>query len=66
MGRRFRKERFRDWKFWYSRAKNGGVIGNSRIVPHRYMDEGDKGPALRREIKRREERLWRKEAEEES
>lgn len=65
MGRRFRKERFRDWKFWHKRSENGGVIGNSRIVSHRYIYEGDRGPALRREIKRREERLWRKEAKEE-
>lgn len=64
MGRRFRRERFGDWKFWYKRPENGGVIGNSRIIPHRYLDEGDKGKQHRREIKRREERLWRKEARE--
>lgn len=31
-----------------------GVIGNSHVVSHRYMDEGEKGPSLRREIKRKE------------
>lgn len=70
MGRRFRKDRFsKSWwgdkPYWYRRSKNGGVIGNSRVVPHRYMNEGDNGPAHRREIKRREKRLWRREADEE-
>lgn len=32
----------------------GGVSGGSRIVPHRYMDEGDKGKGHRREIRRKE------------
>lgn len=38
-----------------------GVIANSRIIPHRYADEGDKGRLFRRMIRRREERLWLKE-----
>ena len=38
-----------------------GVIANSRIVPHRYADEGDKGKVYRRFIRRREERAWLKE-----
>jgi len=66
MGQRFRRERFSYWRergYFFKRSKNGGVIGNSRIVPHRYMDEGDNGPAHRREIKRREKRLWKKEIE---
>lgn len=68
MGRRFRRERFSYWldrPYFHKRSKNGGVIGNSRIVPYRYMDENDNGPAHRREIKRREKRLWKKEIEEE-
>lgn len=41
---------------YHSRKDSGktGVIGNSHVVSHRYMDEGDKGPSHRREIKRRE------------
>lgn len=31
-----------------------GVIANSHVVSHRYADEGEKGPCLRREIKRKE------------
>lgn len=70
MGRRFRRERlskswWNDLPYWYRRSERGGVIGNSRIVPHRYHDEGDNGPTHRREIKRAEKRLWRKEADEE-
>lgn len=62
MGKRFREERHKSWgKYWYSR---GGVIANSRIVS-KWQDEGETGPAHRREIKRREERLWRREADEE-
>lgn len=42
---------------WHSGKNSGktGVIGNSHVVSHRYMDEGDKGPALRREIRRKEQ-----------
>lgn len=68
MGQRFRRERFSWWAprgYFFRRAKTGGVIGNSKIVPHRYLDEGDNGHAHRREIRRREERLWRREADEE-
>ena len=70
MGRRFRRDRFsKSWwgspGYWYRRPERGGVIGNSRIVLGRYQDEGDNGKAHRREIKRREKRLWRREAEEE-
>lgn len=46
---------------WHS-GKNGsggsGVIGNSRVLPHRYMDDGDKGAAHNRHIKRLERVQW--------
>lgn len=44
------------YRRWHSNANKGksGVIANSRVVSHRYMSEGDKGPDLRREIKRKE------------
>lgn len=59
MGRRFRQAKAKSgWKYWY--RGRGGVSGGSRIVPHRYMDEGDNGPAHRREIRRRESRFWRR------
>jgi hypothetical protein len=41
------------------RRRSHGVSGSSRIVPHRYADEGDKGPWFRRLIRRREAKLWR-------
>ena len=61
LGKRFRQERFNDWKYWFRRSKNGGVSGNSRSLPHRYLDEGDNGPTHRREVRRKETRLWRRE-----
>lgn len=46
--------------------KNGaGVSANSRILSHHYADEGEKGQAHRREIRRRERILWRLEWEDE-
>jgi hypothetical protein len=44
------------YRRWNSGANKGktGVIANSHVVSHRYMDEGDKGSSLRREIKRKE------------
>lgn len=43
--------------------KNGaGVSANSRVLPHRYADEGDKGQQHRREIRRKERTLWESEA----
>jgi hypothetical protein len=49
---------------WPSRrSRSGGVSGGSRIVPHRYLDEGDNGPAHRRLIRRLEGRMWRRELE---
>lgn len=67
MGKRFRANRFSWWDYqgYWTENPNGGVSGNSRIVPHRYQDDGDNGKAHRREIRRKEERLWRREAEEE-
>lgn len=52
----------------YGRRKyvNGsGVSANSRVLSHRYRDEGEKGKILRREIKRKERALWRSEATQE-
>lgn len=41
---------------WHSGKNSGktGVSGNSHVVSHRYMGEGDKGPGHRREIKVKE------------
>lgn len=52
---------------WHSGKNSGktGVIGSSRVLPHRYMDEGDKGKGHNRHIKRLERALWRSEALEE-
>jgi len=51
------------WR-WHRRFKrNSGVSGNSRILPNRYMDEGDNGRQHRRQIRRTEARLWRRELE---
>ncbi|AYB70842.1 hypothetical protein SEA_YABOI_264 [Streptomyces phage Yaboi] len=46
-------------------SANGGVSASSRILPHRYADEGEKGPLLRREIRRKERAVWLAEAFEE-
>ena len=45
---------------WHSGKNSGktGVIGSSRMLPHRYMDEGDKGKGHNRHIKRLEKRMW--------
>jgi hypothetical protein len=52
---------------WHSRKDSGktGVIGSSRVLPHRYMDEGDKGATHNRHIKRVERAQWQAEAMEE-
>ncbi|MFF9785617.1 hypothetical protein [Streptomyces nigrescens] len=42
----------------YRNARTGTV--GSKALPHRYGDEGEKGPRHRRQIRRREERLWRR------
>lgn len=50
---------------WHRKANRAGrpngLLGASRILPHRYRDEGDKGQWFRRVIRRREERFWRRE-----
>ena len=39
--------------------KNGaGVSANSRVLSHHYRDEGERGQAHRREIKRKERAMW--------
>ncbi|WNI28636.1 hypothetical protein [Streptomyces sp. ITFR-6] len=50
---------------WHSRknraGRPNGLLAASRIIPHRYADEGDKGAWFRRIVRRREARLWKKE-----
>lgn len=48
---------------WH-RRRSAGVIANSRELEHRYPDEGDKGPWIRRLARRRKERRWVREARE--
>jgi len=36
-------------------------MANSRIVSGRWADEGEKGPRLRREIRRKEKALFKRE-----
>lgn len=44
----------------YRKSVNGaGVSANSRILPHRYADEGEKGKAHRKQIRHAEEMMWR-------
>lgn len=43
----------------YRHARTGTV--GSKVLSHRYGDEGEKGPKHRRQIRRCEERLWRRE-----
>ncbi len=43
----------------YHNARTGTV--GSKVLPHRYGDEGEKGPKHRRQVRRCEERLWRRE-----
>jgi hypothetical protein len=45
-------------------GKPAGVMGASRILPHRYADEGDSGAWFRRLIRRREKAFWQVEADE--
>lgn len=42
--------------------RGGSVSAGSRALGHRYADEGDKGGWIRRLVRRREARLWKKEA----
>lgn len=39
-------------------VNGAGVSANSRVLPHRYADEGDKGKGHRREIRRKERAQW--------
>lgn len=43
-------------------SRNSGVMGNSKILSHRYAGEGERGPVFRREIRRKENVMWRNEA----
>lgn len=43
-------------KFKY--ANGSGVSANSRILSHRYADEGEKGRNIRREVRRKERAQW--------
>lgn len=45
----------------YRRTTQGGVSASSHVVSHRYADEGEKGRLMRRLVRRREERLWKRE-----
>lgn len=45
----------------YHRTTQGGVSASSKVVSHRYADEGEKGRSMRRLVRRREERLWKRE-----
>lgn len=55
------------------RAKTGrerpgapnGVMGSSRILPHRYAGDGDTGAWFRRIIRHRENVFWRAESRDE-
>lgn len=50
-------------KYNRRKYKNGaGVSANSRVLSHHYRDEGETGRSHRREIKRKEEAVWRCEA----
>jgi hypothetical protein len=45
---------------------SSGILSRERLLPHRYMDEGDKGVAHRRSLRRVSERFWRNELANES
>lgn len=50
----------------YRKSVNGaGVSANSRILPHRYADEGEKGREIRKMVRHRERALWLSEWQEE-
>jgi hypothetical protein len=54
------------WKLNPARAgKPSGVVGNSRTLAHHYIDEGCKGSAHNRSIRRRERVQWLSEVAEE-
>lgn len=39
-------------------ANGSGVSASSRILSHRYADEGEKGTLIRREVRRKERAQW--------
>lgn len=42
-----------------SRAgKPSGVLSRERLLPHRYADEGDRGPEFRRQLRRLSRNFW--------
>lgn len=45
----------------YHRTTQAGVSASSHVVSHRYADEGEKGRLMRRLVRRRETRLWKRE-----
>ena len=50
------------WRSGYTDRRAGvpsGVSANERLLNHRYRDEGDSGPAYRRQLRRVSERFWR-------
>lgn len=42
----------------YKHKNGSGVSANSRILSHRYADEGEKGALIRREVRRKERAQW--------
>lgn len=54
------------WRSAYHNRRAGkpsGVSARETYLPHRYMDEGDKGPGHRRAIRRLSNKAWRSEVE---
>lgn len=52
------------WRSAYTNRRAGvssGILSRERHLPHRYMDEGDKGPKFRRQLRRISEAAWRRE-----
>lgn len=41
--------------------RQAGVSASSRVMRHFYADEGEKGRYIRRLVRRREERIWKRE-----
>lgn len=41
--------------------RGGSVSAGSHTVSHRYADEGETGAPMRRLVRRREERIWKRE-----
>lgn len=45
------------------KVKNARTGAGSKVLTHRFGDEGDKGPWFRRLVRRSGERAWRRESE---